>query len=79
MPKKKSYMNQNNLLSEGFFDKLFKLLKTDSKVKSKVKSNPKIKTQLKKLNNPVSDLEKALKDEFGYKIPLDKYKLSDFD
>ena len=50
MSKKKSYMNQSNLLGEGFFDKLFKLLKTDSKVKSKVKSNPKIKTQLKKLN-----------------------------
>ena len=79
MSKKKSYMNQNNLLNEGFFDKLFKLFKTDSKVKSKVKSNPKIKTQLKKLNNTVSGLEKALEDEFGYKIPLDKYKLSDFD
>ena len=79
MPKKKSYMNQNNLLNEGFFDKLFKLFKTDSKVKSKVKSNPNVKKQLKKLNNTVSDLEKSLEDEFGYKIPLDKYKLSDFE
>ena len=47
MSKKKSYMKQSNLLGEGFFDKLFKLLKTDSKVKSKVKSNPRIKKQLK--------------------------------
>ena len=79
MSKKKSYMNQSNLLGEGFFDKLFKLFKIDSKVKNKVKSSSSVKKQLKKLNNTVSDLEKALEDEFGYKIPLDKYKLSDFD
>tara|TARA_Y100000310_G_scaffold69222_1_gene64685 strand:- start:196 stop:435 length:240 start_codon:yes stop_codon:yes gene_type:complete len=79
MLKKKSYMNQSNLLGEGFFDKLFKLLKTDSKVKSKVKSDPKIKTQLKKLNNTVGELEKALEDQFGHEVNLEKYKLSDFD
>ena len=79
MSKKKSYMNQNNLISEGFFDKLFKLFKTDSKIKNKVKSNPSVKKQLKKLNNTVSELEKALENEFGYKIPLDTYKLSDFE
>ena len=79
MSKKKSYMNQNNLLSEGFFNKLFKLLKVDSTLKDKVKSSFGIKKQLKKLNNSVSGLEKALENEFGRKIPLEKFKLSDFD
>ena len=79
MSKKKSYMNHNNLLSEGFFSKLFKFFKSDSTTEKKVKSSFGVKKQLKKLNNSVSDLEKALENEFGKKIPLEKFKLSDFD
>ena len=79
MPKKKSYMNHNNLLNEGFFNKLFKSFKIDSKLKDKVKSSFGVRKKLKKLNNSVSELEKALENEFGRKIPLEKFKLSDFD
>mgnify|MGYP003151080670 CR=1 FL=1 len=79
MSKKKSYMNHNNLLNEGFFNKLFKLFKIDNTLKDKVKSSFGVRKKLKKLNNSVSGLEKALENEFGKKIPLEKFKLSDFD
>tara|TARA_Y100000310_G_scaffold41289_1_gene38709 strand:+ start:408 stop:626 length:219 start_codon:yes stop_codon:yes gene_type:complete len=71
-------MNQNNLLSEGFFSKLFKFLKSDSDTKKKIKSNPKLKKQLSQLNKSVSNLEKIVSDLYGSEVKLDKYKLSDF-
>jgi len=79
MPKKKSYMNHNNLLNEGFFNKLFKSFKIDSELKDKIKSNFGVGKKLKNLNNSVSALEKSLEKEFGKKITLAKFKLSDFD
>ena len=79
MRKKKSYMNRNNLLSEGFFDGLLKIFKKYPKLKN----NKKIKGDIQNLNKKVSNLEKMMNDElasFGSKkkIKLKPYKLTDF-
>ena len=82
MSKKKSYMNRNNLLSEGFFDKLKKFIK-DKKVLKKIKNDLKVKNTLNKLNNSQEDLEdylnKLLKDA-GLKpnVTLSKFDAKDF-
>ena len=80
MLKKKSYMDKNNLITEGFFDTLRKylikypILKKDKKVKDSIKS----------LNNDVKELEKIFNKRFKEldpkhkSIKLSKYKISDF-
>jgi len=78
MSKKKSYMDKNTILSEGFFSKLFKLFKTDKKTQDKIKRKKDIKKSLFNLNKAQSDLEKSLSKEFGEKITLNKYTLKDF-
>ena len=73
MSKKKSYMNHENILSEGFFDKVgkfFKLLKQVKKEKKLIK-NPAILKQLNILNKSYDKLEKDIHDlakEYGIKI-----------
>ena len=79
MSNKKSYMNFKNILSEGFFDSLLKVLKRYPKLKN----TKKIKGDVKDLNKKVSNLEKMMNDElagFGSKkkIKLKPHKLSDF-
>jgi len=70
MSKKKSYMNHDNILSEGFFDKvggLFKLLKKTKKEKKLLK-DPKIKSKVKKLHKGIDDLQdsmRAMAKEYG--------------
>ena len=79
MLNKKSYMNSNNILTEGFFDKLHKFvkkLKPDGK--KKFKKSLKVKSALFSLNKSVGGIEKALKDTYGVDVELDKFKLSDF-
>ena len=79
MSNKKSYMNSNNIISEGFFDKLktiIKRLKPDEK--KKLKKSLKVKSALFSMNKSVSSIEKALKDTYGVDVKLDKFKLSDF-
>ena len=78
MSKKKSYMNQKNILSEGFFSKLFKLFKTDKKTQDRIKRKTNIKKSIKDLNKAQSDLEKGLSKELGRKIELNRYALKDF-
>ena len=78
MSNKKSYMNSNNILSEGFFDKLktiVKRLKPDEK--KKLKKSLKVKSALFSLNKSVGSIEKAWKDMYGVDVKLDKFKLSD--
>ena len=41
MNKKKSYMNRENILVEGFFDKLFKIFKVDKSTQSKIRKDNK--------------------------------------
>ena len=77
MQKKKSYMNNNNILSEGFFDKLFKIFKVDKSTHSKIKKDKKIKDGIKALNNSWSKIEDNLKEK-GVEVKFDKFKLSDF-
>ena len=82
MSKKKSYMNRDNLLSEGFFDKLKKFIK-DKRVLKKVQNDPKVKNNLNKLNSSQKDLEnylnKLLKDAgFEQNVKLSKFDAKDF-
>ena len=84
MRKKKSYMNNNNILSEGFFTKLFNLFKIkDKNVMKKIQNDRKVKVSLKKLNSGKEDLENLLN---GYlknagidkRVELNRYSLKDF-
>ena len=82
MSKKKSYMNRDNLLSEGFFDKLKKFIK-DKKVLKKVQNDPKVKSSLNKLNISQKNLEnylnKLLKDAgLEQNVKLSKFDAKDF-
>ena len=70
-------MNNNSILSEGFFDKLFKIFKVDKSTRSKIKKDKKIKDGIKALNNSWSKIEDNLKEK-GVEVKFDKFKLSDF-
>tara|TARA_Y100000310_G_C20416881_1_gene684760 strand:- start:551 stop:766 length:216 start_codon:yes stop_codon:yes gene_type:complete len=70
-------MNNNNILSEGFFNKLFKMFKVDKSTQSKIKKDRKIRDGLKALNNSVSKVENNFREK-GIEIELEKFKLSDF-
>ena len=81
--KKKSYMNKNTLVTEGFFSKLSKVLSLSSSQEKKLKKNKKVQNIIKDLNNDVTDFEKlasaAFKDlGIDRKIDITKYKLKDF-
>ena len=83
MANKKSYMNQENLLTEGFFDQIKKFTKDRPKVKGtkKISLLNKIKLAMKMygLNKATSDFEKAIKKHLGDDYPdLPRYKPSDF-
>ena len=79
MLKKKSYMDKEIVLSEGFFDKLSKLVgKLKPIQKNKLKKSKKLKSALLGLNNSVSDIEKVFSDIYRTDVKLDKFKLSDF-
>ena len=74
MSKKKSYMNNENLLIEGFFDKLGKFLKIYKQIKKEKKllKNPSIAKQVKAVTKQFDDLESSLKKqakELGIKLP----------
>jgi len=51
MSKKKSYMNKENILAEGFFSKLFKVLSLSKSDENKLKKSKKIRKSLFDLNN----------------------------
>ncbi len=81
MSKKKSYMNNENILAEGFFSKLGKMLGLSSKEEKILKKNPKLKSALKDYNDGWKSLEKEIQDETGdknFKFPHRKFTLSDF-
>ncbi len=75
-------MNRDNLLSEGFFDKLKKFIK-DKRVLKKVQNDPKVKNNLNKLNSSQKDFEKylnkLLKDAgLEPNVKLSKFDVKDF-
>ena len=74
----KNYLNHKNLLNEGFFTKLFKLLQIDPDNQDKIKKSKKIKSSLVSLNKSQDELEYALEDLLGKKINLNRYSLKDF-
>tara|TARA_Y100000310_G_C20296977_1_gene629897 strand:- start:346 stop:585 length:240 start_codon:yes stop_codon:yes gene_type:complete len=78
MLKKKSYMNKENILAEGFFSKLFKVLSLSKSDENKLKKSKKIRKSLFDLNNAQSNLEKSLEDLTGDKVSLNRYSLKDF-
>jgi len=86
--KKKSYMNTQNIIQEGFFDDLLRAVIPQS-IQDRIDkpAKEKLKKQLEKSNKKIQDLEKqskvlsdkiakALEKQYGYKS--DKKKVSDF-
>jgi len=79
---KKSYMDNENIITENFFGKLKKLLGLSSKEEKILKKNKLFMKSFKSLGNITTELEKAINQDLkklGKKpIKLDRYKLSDF-
>ena len=73
MRKKKSYMNNNNILNEGFFDKISKFLKSGPKLSGKKKSNflkgIKIALATSRLNSAWEDFEEESRKVLGKDFP----------
>ena len=82
MSNKKSYMDNENIITENFFGKLKKLLGLSSKEEKILKKNKLFMKSFKSLGNITTELEKAINQDLkklGKKpIKLDRYKLSDF-
>jgi len=90
MSKNKSYMDKENILTEGFFKSFirnFLILygakklwdrRKKKKIEKQLGKDTPLKNKLNKLNKDVSDIEKHLSKAYGFKVDLDKYELSDF-
>ena len=75
---KKSYMNKNNLITEGFFEKLFRKLGISDKEKQKrIKADKKLKSAVSDLNQSNKDVEAWFKKQ-GIDLKLHNYSPSDF-
>ena len=69
----------NDILSEGFFDKLFRMFNIkDKSIQNKIKKDKKLSYHVKDLNDATKDMEKTLKDITGKKIKLKKFSILDF-
>ena len=81
MSDKKSYMNQSNLIAEGFFSKLIKQIK-DRKTFKKIKSDKKLNKNIDDLNKSTKSLEDRvngyLRDAGQEPIKLAKFSIKDF-
>lgn len=81
MSKKKSYMNHLNLITEGFFEKLLKIIK-DKKLVSKLKKDKNLNKDLSNLNKLTQDTEDRINKDLlslGKKpIKLSKFTIKDF-
>ena len=79
MSKKKSYMDRENLINEGFFSKLFKKHKIkDKDVKEKVMKAPKVKKALADYQKSVRDLEEYISKISGKKVDLKYFSTKDY-
>ena len=82
MSKKKSYMNENQILNEGPIKSFLKALFTGKSKKKVSKNVDNIKSDLNnsisKCNNSANRLEKALKKEYGVTVKLKRQKIEDF-
>ena len=78
MSKKKSYMNNDNIISEGLFDKIFKKLgiSPDSKDKKRAKS---VADKLNSIQDEIEAFNNELRSRDGKKpIKIKRYKPEDF-
>ena len=80
---KKSYMNKNNLINEGFFEKLFKKLGiTDKSEQKDIKSDRKLDSAIKNLNKSQREFEdwfnKLRKRRGEQPMKPKKYTVDDF-
>ena len=79
--KKKSYMNNENILSEGIIDQIIKWFKSGKKrqaVKLAQKKHPGIKNDIKAINKLNRDIEDNFKKTFGVEIKLKDYNITDY-
>ena len=81
MPKK-TYMDSNRLISEGFFDKIASFLKAKPKLtkdqKKEILKNSDLKSDIKRLNKSVGELEKSFKHLSADRPPLPRFTIWDF-
>ena len=81
MSSKKTYMNNQSILNEGFFDKIAKFLKLRPKLKSTEKktTSKKIKKDVSNINKAVDKFEAAIKKHLGDDYPdLPRFEPEDF-
>ena len=83
MSKKKSYMDENNILKEGIITGTIEKIFKKFIVPRTLKKDKKFNSALNDLNDSVSDLEKYINDEYkkmGSKkrVKLNPYKMKDF-
>jgi hypothetical protein len=74
-------MNNKNIIAEGFFSKLSKLLGLSSKEEKILKKDRNVMKALKDYNKGWKNLEKKVQQQTGnknFKLPHRKFKLSDF-
>lgn len=80
MKNKKSYMNIENILSEGFFEKLFNFIIANPALKK----SKTFQSKLKKVNKTIDDLEKSVNAELktmnpkAKKLKFKQYTQKDF-
>ena len=65
MQKKKSYMNQKNILNEGLLDKIFDYIK-----KRKVRRLNKAFRDQPAVRKKINDLNNCILEFFGFKVPI---------
>ena len=88
MSDRKSYMDKENIISEGWISNLIsKIVKSLKKKKRNLdvkkatdtlNKHKGFQTKLKDLNKKTKNLEKMLQDLTGEPIKLNKYELDDF-
>ena len=86
MSKKKSYMNQSNLINEGFFSQIKRFMKNRPKIKGKKKlsilKGLKLALAVSGLNRAIDDFEAYSRKNLGKDFPKDlkvpRYEPSDF-
>ena len=90
MSKKKSYMDKNNIITEGFFGKLAKVLGLSSSQEKQLKKDKKIQNIINDLNSDIKELNSDVKEferlatkayknlGIDRKVDITKYKLKDF-
>ena len=88
MSDRKSYMDKENIISEGWISNLISKIVKNLKKKKRnldvkkatdtLSKNKNFQTKLKDLNKKTKNLEKMLQNLTGEPIKLNKYELDDF-